>query len=862
MFHRAFDFVTEFLATLPLWVLVAAAGVAVVLVVIVVARIIVRIRFHRRVNRFLDMPGRKHAGDYFNDDELLRRSRLLERKARRDERDIAGALEIDRLWSERLVREERRADFRRVLRYGARRGLFACFLVALRNRRYAAKLRAYLNEQSDPLVLRRLALSGRGEPFDGAKALDLFADRIEQVREMIGDPEWPCRYFAVKVLLHDADERSDRALRDAFTDPHPLVRKTVVSEYRGSNRGRLYETMLDILLHDPVYEVRAAARERIRRDLSDLYTLDVHILSPDDALHVVGLLDPNHPDDVNAALELLAGDSLELRLAAARFLTKSGTLRKLFMNVSFSDRTEMRRVRALLQRAISVHVVEFLSGVTENPRPATLLVAAVLLCRHGPREFIVETADRVFQLPEESTPSFREIYTAAVRAIRDRGSEDAQRLLVQEIVRRRDRPELLEIALAGVPSGHDPVYRDTLIDSICDDTFPARDALRRAFLKLETSVVLAVCYDIITGGRDRFPHRVRIDAVLALGALKLPYTLHDILEHLPILPGEIARDFIRTLDEFHPEELERKARLLLHGVDGGVRAALIAALPATGRKTFLPEVVDALNAADPDVRIAAAWALVDYQETAAIEQAAGMLRDPVEHVRRSAARAFAVGGGTRTLEALHDALTDENEVEAVKLAAIEGLGKSPHVDATDMLVEALRDEGPQQRAAEIELADRTDPASVKRLVELFKDADPLLQDRITRVFTIMGESGEEAIRAVLAEDLPNLQPHLATILEQTGYVESRIRLLKHRDPETRRDAAGCLAGIGSEAAFRGIVIAARDPDPAVRAQVAGALRKLAGDDGEDILRALQNDPDRTVRKHTNWAVERAKSQET
>ncbi len=860
MFDRAVASVTEFLTSPPLWALVAAGGIAVVLLAIITARVIARIRFHRRVDRFLDTPGRKRAGELFSDDELLRRSRLLERKARREERDVVEVFELDRLWSERLVREERRADFRRVLRYGLSRGLFACFLVALRNRRYAASLRSYLNEHPDPHVLRRLAGSGRGEPFDGGRALALFSDRVDEIREMTGDPEWPSRYFAVNVLVHDSEERSDRAVRDAFTDPHPLIRKTAASGYHTSDRGRLYELMLDLLMHDPVYEVRAVARERIRGDLNDLYTLDAQTLSPDDALHVVGLLDPNHPDDVNAALDLLAGNNLELRLAAARFLTTSGTLHRLFMNVSFSDRTEMARVRALLQRAISVHVVEFLTGITENPRPATLLVAAFLLCRHGPKEFIVETADRVFQLPEE-TPSFREIYTATVRAIRDRGSEEAQRLLVQEILRRRDHPELLPIALAGVPSGHDPVYRDTLIDALCDETFPARESVRRAFLKLETSVVLAVCYDIITGRRDQFSHTVRIDALLALGALKLPFTLQDILEHLPILPVDVARDFTRTLDEFHPRELERKVRSLLHGVDGSVRAALIAALPATGKKTFLQEIIAALNDADPDVRIAAAWALADYGETEAIEQAASMLRDPVERVRRSVARALAVGGGIRALEALRDSLADEHETEAVKLAVVEGLGDSPSVDATDMLVDALRVEGPLQREAEIELAGRTDPASVRRLVEQFKEADPTLRDRITRVFTIMGESAEAPVRQVLDEEIPSLRPHLAAILEQTGYVESRIRLLRHRDPELRRDAAGVLAKVGSEAAFRGIVIAARDPDPAVRAQVAGALRKLVSSDGQDILQALQNDPDRKIRRHTNWATERVKSQQ-
>ncbi len=848
--------VIEYIHSLPLTIVAGAGALIVSVVLIVVWALVSRRRFMKRVRVFLENPAHQTPEDFFSGAELLRRSRQLEQLEDRSDRPVITKLGLDKLWTERLYENERPADFRRVLKYGTSRGLFACFLTALRNRRLARTLHDYLAEHSDFLVLRRLAVSGRGEEFSGEKARDFFADRIDEIREMTGDPEWPSRYFAVKILLHDSDDRSDRALRDAFADPHPLVRKTVATGYEGPDREQLYSTLEALFLHDPVFEVRQAARERIRAQYSDLYSLRAADLEPEEALHIIGLLDPENSDDVNAATELLAGKNLELRLAAARFLSTSGTLRRMFLGVDFADRDDLERVRTLLRNAIGVHVDDFLSASVESPTPASLLVAAELLAEHGRPELIVELAERVFRLQQETTEHHADVYAATVRAVRERGPEDAHRLLAREIVRRRDNPKVLRMALEGVPKGEDAVYRAPLRDALVDPGFPERDALRRAFLQLDTPFVLSNCVDIITAGREKHPHRVRIDALLALGELNLPFTLQDILEHLPILPVDVARDFTRTLHEFQPKELERKVRLLLESVDGNIRAAVIAAMPATGKKTFLAEIRKALDDADPDVRIAATWSLVDYEETRAVNQAAAMLRDPVERVRQNVAKALAVGGGRSALDALRAAIADENEVDVVKQAVIDGLSASTQPEAVDILVDVLASDSPHQEDAGLSLAGKTDPGSIKRLIEHFKDAEPSLRDRITKVFWTMGESGETPIREVLEDDIASLRPHLAEILETTGYVESRIRLLSHRDPRIRRDAAGFLARVASQAAFRGIVMAARDPDTEVRVQVTKALERLATDEGKEILQSLEADPDRRIRKYTHWALER------
>jgi HEAT repeat protein len=851
--------VIDFVTGQSLYVYLAAGGVVALVLIVVVVLIVGKASFTRRIRDYLEIPGTRNRTDYFADEDLLRRTRLIEKLTGRFGNELIQILGIDRLWTDRLSGQARRSDFRRVLAHAPESGLFTCFLVALKNVGLRSVLRDYLADNSDFLVLRRLALSGRGEEFSGTAARDFFSERLDEIREMTGDPEWPSRYFAVKILITDTDERSSRALWDAFADPHPLVRRTVTREFQTEERQRLYERLTSLFLDDPVFEVRFAARDRIRTQFSDLYTFDATKLSPEEALHTVELLDPKSADDENAAVELLSGDNLELRLAAARFLVRCGTLDRLFLQADLGDRAGLERNFGILANAAEVNVTTFLSAVKKNPTPGSLSIAARLLQHNGTADLLVETAERVFRLQSDVTPNYVELYTETVCALSTRGSDEALRLLDREIVRRRSTPELLRVALLGVPAGKDHVFATTLMDALTDPTVPERDAVRQAVRKLDTGKILDTVLRIITEGRQRHEHSVRIDALKILGELNLPYALQDILEHLAILPLEDARKFTEMLQQFQPAELDRKVSSLLGSVDGSIRAAVIAALPATGKKTFLPQIKQALADADPDVRIAATWALVDYEETRALTQAAEMLRDPVPRVRASVARALGTAGAAASLDALKSSVTDENEVTAVKLAAIEGLGASKEAAAVDILVWVLENDEELTGEALTALSGKTDTKSIARLVEQFKDAAVELREQITKAFRMMGEESEQAICGVLEEEIVSLKPFLAEILEATGYVESRIRMLNHRDPKIRRSAAQFLSKVGSSAAFRGIVMAARDPDNEVRVQVTKALERLATKEGSQILHALEEDPDRRIRKYTHWALERIKA---
>ena len=146
---------------MPWWGYAAIAGAVLLAVLVLLVLGMRRRRFRRRIRSFLDAPGATDPFDYFDREELLRHTRLIEGLADQEGAEIVSRLGMDRLWTERLQQSERPADFRRVLRFAPATGLFSCFLVALRNEKLSPKLQSYLEEHSDFLVLRQLALSGR-----------------------------------------------------------------------------------------------------------------------------------------------------------------------------------------------------------------------------------------------------------------------------------------------------------------------------------------------------------------------------------------------------------------------------------------------------------------------------------------------------------------------------------------------------------------------------------------------------------------------------------------------------------------------------------------------------------------------------
>ncbi|MDR0313418.1 MAG: HEAT repeat domain-containing protein, partial [Treponema sp.] len=316
----------------------------------------------------------------------------------------------------------------------------------------------------------------------------------------------------------------------------------------------------------------------------------------------------------------------------------------------------------------------------------------------------------------------------------------------------------------------------------------------------------------------------------------------------------------------YPQEIfADTAKVLLASPDARVRSSLILILPATKNESFIKEIRSSLKDFDPDVRVAAIKALLGFGEIKLLNQETSMLHDPVERVRLATAEVIARHGNAAALEILKNIIVDPNETDVVKAGGIAGLGQATNAEGISILVSVLdsadsaysTDEFREQ--AEKALTKRSTKRDILRLIEIFKDAEPQLRDKLIPVFKGMGKEAEPWILEILKDEVASFKPYLVKILEEAGYVEETIRKLSHRDVEVRREAATMLSLLETLPAFRGLVLAAKDPDQEVRVCVVKALEKLKSSQSVEILEKLKSDPDTRIRKYTYWALERLDS---
>ena len=857
---------------IPYWIYITAA----VCFIAVLAGILYVYRKKNAFHKLLEdavaiRTGERLLGCY-SYEYLCRKSKEIVDVSRKEGFNLPALLNLGDFWIDKINRKTHMVYLNWILEFVPEKGLFQIFLKALDDKKTADRLQEFMDESKDFLILRRIALSGKGQDFDGNKGMILFQNRMDEIREMTGDPEWAARYLAVKILLHDGEDRSVRAVWDSFKDPHSLIRATVVREIEkeskpfdfqeGSPNGSyLFDMLKDLLLNDPVLEVRIAAKQRILQDFQTLYTWQGEDLSTEQSLHILQLLNKDSQEDQDFAMKILENENLEMRQSAAGFLQNCEILGRLFKESYLNDSKELERNFLLLSNAVEVNVTGFLRDIEKLENPGSLLIASRILKITGNVREIKVLASRVFKLSEEkkTDSEYREMYRNTLDCISSYGNDESLELMKKETVTVCQNEDLQRDILKRIPGRGSFIFLDLLEKYLKDSDFILKDELRETFLKMPEPQVLEMVLEIIHAGRTSYSHPVRIQALKLLVELKKDYCFQTILENLSILPLEEGKAFAKMLSSFTEKLFDDRVESILASVDAQSRASIIVCLPATEKKTFIKQIQEGLNDANPEVRIACIWALLDYKETKQLNKSVEMLRDPVEEVRVEVAKALGEHGTEAVLKEMEGLLNDQNEVEPVKKAAIVGLSRSSNTLAVEILVRKIEEEKELKFECMEGLSLKRDKKSLSALVEQFKNGGPQLRDDLSRAVEMMGREGEMVMVDLLKEDIPSLHHYIAEVIESSGYVEANIRKLKHRDPKVRKDAADFLSAVKTKAAFRGIVLAARDPDSEVRVSVTKALEALSTDEGTQILRDLEQDPDKKVRKYTLWALERIKT---
>jgi HEAT repeat protein len=459
-----------------------------------------------------------------------------------------------------------------------------------------------------------------------------------------------------------------------------------------------------------------------------------------------------------------------------------------------------------------------------------------------------------------------DMYTQAVATIVKRGDIESKKILRDELYRNSETREFLVCLIENITPLTDPMFIDPLINILKkrDDLIEMTTA---SLLQKEHDTLIMKLIEIIKEGPkarigiDKSHDRLLINSLLLLAKLKKEYCLSFIFENLSVLPVEFVSDLALILKKFPQDLLKDKIKYYLEQTDGEIRSHIIALLPNTGISDFNMEIKTALNDADPLVRIAATFALVDINDTKALSSAFSLLRDPVEEVRYQVAVALGRTGKKDILKKMEQIFNDENEVSSVKLAIVKGVSESRKPEATGLLVDFMQKHKELRSGIISELKNHTDDKNISVLIEKMKDGSEDLKQNISSVFSAIGRAAWPSLIQILESELTSMKTYAGSILDSSGGTEEEIKKLKHRYPEIRREAARALSLIGTVKAFRGLIIASRDPDREVRINVVKALEKLETDEGREILKALEEDPDVKIRKYTHWALERLKAKD-
>lgn len=816
----------------------------------------------RKRSRFIKIfrqtvPGKENEllSDGINS-PLLSKSRFISRVLKgadlRDEKQLLYKTGIAKRWIDTLATSPKREVFKLILSYNIYEGVFHCFQHALERRSYKKVFKDWLEKNRDRLPLQTVAHAGNGENFNGRKAYQLFSQKEEEIKDMLGDPNWKGRFFSLKILLHSRCEDTRKSLLELLKDPSPLVRKTVVTEFPFRYTEEMGKRLLDVIQKDPNSEVRQAARKKYRIYFGKLPDIKLETLPVEERLHIIEAFMIRNKDDEAKATDLVLSDNHEIRFYAARFLERSGTLSRYCSKLDRADKVDFNRKISIMKNCASVGITGFLSTCIQIGSEESLFLASEILEKWGDATLIHDLAKKVFSSNLET------IYRRTVSIIAARASRETRYLLKNELYKHMDRRDILTELIEEVTPLTDASLIDPLLE-IIKKREDLNEITRKALLNKDNDVLVQKLIENLEQRAETSSQNFSAQALLLLSELKRDYCLPTLFENLPLLPVEFVRDLGGILKHYPAKIVKEKLSYYLSRFDGEIRAHVIALIPKIGTSDFITEIREGLNDSDPLVRISSIYALVEINDSRSFPQALSLLRDPVEEVRDQAALALGHTGKKEILNEMAKIFYDKTEVLSVKRAIIKGVSESKSPLSTSLLLGFLERDETLEREIIHELFNHTGEDNIKLMLDRMKDGGEPLNGKISDVFKGIGLKAKPVLLHLLESEIASLKNHASEVLDSIGGTDQEIKRLRHKSPHIRREGAKTLSLISTTKAFRGLIMASRDPDREVRVNVVKALEKLETKEGKDILNTLLEDPDAKIRKYTHWALEKLKA---
>jgi HEAT repeat protein len=466
---------------------------------------------------------------------------------------------------------------------------------------------------------------------------------------------------------------------------------------------------------------------------------------------------------------------------------------------------------------------------------------------------------------------------AAAEALGQIGQRAALQPLVQAALR-DPAPQVRAHAAAAVARIEPEGAVDVLIAALADPDYATRLRALEAF----EHIPLADTAALERALRDPSPD-VRRRAALALE--RVGY-LGKLVEQLAAEdPRQVDAAYERLLELGRAGLADSVASHVNHG-HFQVRALAARAAGELGATRSIPVLVAGAADTSWPVRAAIAEALGRLRGEKAAATLATMLADAEEPVAEAAAQALcafpatdlaphvdalgpAYDRGTmpirlamttlatridlaQTTPLLSRAMADPSE--AVRLAAVTGIGARGEDEAMSNLLSCLTDSSLEVRMAAVTaIGARANADAFEGLLRALPGAPTLIRDRIAAA---LAEKGLEhmlrhASELVAAEEL-DVRLGVAWTLGRAGDLRGipyLDRFLHAPEAPLRASAAGALGKIRAPEAVAVLVGGASDPDARTRAAIVNALGRIGGEDPRAIavLTDRLGDPDRFVR---------------
>ncbi len=370
---------------------------------------------------------------------------------------------------------------------------------------------------------------------------------------------------------------------------------------------------------------------------------------------------------------------------------------------------------------------------------------------------------------------------------------------------------------------------------------------------------------------------IRKRAAKALGRLEEHDDRDDIINALVRVASEeeskaVVAAAIDALDQQGQDALEKllttmadvdidddaadwvKAKAFVQALDAGVPELRMAAANALGEleeSDAVPKLTDRFNDSDPRVRARAARACGNIGDPRATDPLEGLLSDQYAGVRREAAEALGRIGNRQALQALLDLYDDEDE--RVRRVAVSAFGNFENDRPVDALVTALGDSSSAVRRTAvfslIQLLSNVPTQKSHQIRETVVEQMSATDDDtvVEPLVEILGESTQTAQRRntawLLGRVMDDQKNHAA--------IDTLVEALQEGEQMTQQFAATSLAEIGGNHVERRLLEVAEDPgaESNARGHAVFTLGKV-GDEktGERLQKLLDETEDEQVRQ--------------